>query len=168
MRGYDGKTTKNNMTSEFSFSFGTDEKFGSGYDLAATKLYAALGKPNEVDLMEEIKNYFENCFLQDDKLVWKIAKRKRALLKEEIGTISPREGPEDNEEIDAQTVLDSIDVNSGKSMQQAMRLWILKQFLKQYQAFSDTFTIAVFGECGQGKSTLLSKISEIYREKYNK
>ena len=53
-------------------------------------------------------------------------------------------------------------------MQRAMRLWILKQFLKQYQAFSDTFTIADFGECGQGKSTLLSKISEIYREKYNK
>jgi hypothetical protein len=80
MRGYDGKTTKNNMTGEFSFSFGTDKNFGSGYDLAATKLYEALGKPNEVDLMEEITNYFRNFFLQDDKLEWKIAKRKKALL----------------------------------------------------------------------------------------
>lgn len=49
----------------------------------------------------------------------------------------------------------------------AMRQWILKQFIKQYQAQNETFTIAVFGECGQGKSTLLSKISEVYREKYN-
>jgi pantothenate kinase-related protein Tda10 len=30
----------------------------------------------------------------------------------------------------------------------------------------EEFTIAVFGECGQGKSTLLSKISEIYSKKY--
>ena len=29
------------------------------------------------------------------------------------------------------------------------------------------FTIAVFGECGQGKSTLLTKISEIYCKKYH-
>ena len=36
MRGYDGKTTKNNITSEFSFSFGSNQEFGSGYDLAAT------------------------------------------------------------------------------------------------------------------------------------
>ena len=54
MRGYDGKTTKNNMTSEFSFSFGTDNEFGSGYDLAATKLYEALGNEKDVDLMQEI------------------------------------------------------------------------------------------------------------------
>ena len=30
------------------------------------------------------------------------------------------------------------------------------------------FTIAVFGECGQGKSTLLTKISDVYRQKYDK
>ena len=68
------------MTSEFSFSFGTNN-FGSGYDLAATKLYEALGnKKKEVDLMEAITSYFKDCFLQDDKLEWKIAQRKKALL----------------------------------------------------------------------------------------
>ena len=30
------------------------------------------------------------------------------------------------------------------------------------------FTIAVFGECGQGKSTLLTKISDVYRQKHDK
>ena len=89
------------MTSEFSFSFGTNNEFGSGYDLAATKLYEALGKKEEFDLMEAITNYFKDCFLQDDKLVWKIAKRKRAILNEEIGGISPREEQEDSGELDA-------------------------------------------------------------------
>ena len=32
----------------------------------------------------------------------------------------------------------------------------------------DEFTIGVFGECGQGKSTLLNKIYQVYKEKYNK
>ena len=81
---------------------------------------------------------------------------------------SPREGQNDSGGEDAYTVLNKIDFNEGTPIMQAMRHWILKQFIKQYQAHNETFTIAVFGECGQGKSTLLSKISEVYREKYNK
>ena len=83
MRGYDGKTTKNNITSEFSFSFGANKEIGSGYDLAATKLYEALGnKQNDVDLIEEINEYFDKSFKQDDKLVWKVSKRNDKALKE--------------------------------------------------------------------------------------
>ena len=32
----------------------------------------------------------------------------------------------------------------------------------------DDFTIAVFGECGQGKSTLLNTVSDYYSDKFNK
>ena len=99
MRGYDGKTTKNNITSEFSFSFGANQKFGSGYDLAATKLYEALGnKQNDVDLIEEITEYFDKSLKQDDKLVWMMAKRNDQALKEEMAKTSPREGQEDSGE----------------------------------------------------------------------
>ena len=49
----------------------------------------------------------------------------------------------------------------------AMRQWILKEFIKQYQAQNETFTIAVFGECGQGKSTVLNKVADIIANKYH-
>ena len=39
--------------------------------------------------------------------------------------------------------------------------------LEETQDMLKEFSIAVFGECGQGKSTLLSKISDIYREKFD-
>ena len=65
-------------------------------------------------------------------------------------------------------MLNSIDLGKGNPMQRAIKLWVLKHFIKEYQAQNETFTIAVFGECGQGKSTLLSKISEVYREKYDR
>ena len=32
----------------------------------------------------------------------------------------------------------------------------------------DDFSIAVFGECGQGKSTLLTKVSKVYRSHFNR
>ena len=38
--------------------------------------------------------------------------------------------------------------------------------LEETQLALREFTIAAFGECGQGKSTLLSKISEIYSKKF--
>ena len=44
MRGYDGKTTKTNMTTEFSFEFGACGKFSSQLDNAAKLLYKALGE----------------------------------------------------------------------------------------------------------------------------
>ena len=40
------------------------------------------------------------------------------------------------------------------------------QSLEQTYMKLREFSIAVFGECGQGKSTLLSKISEIYSNKF--
>ena len=95
MRGYDGKTTKNNITSQFSFSFGANEKFGSGYDLAATKLYEALGnQKKEIDLIEEITEYFKNSLNKDDALVWMMAKRNDQALKEGMAKTSPREDHE--------------------------------------------------------------------------
>ena len=44
MRGYDGKTCKNNMTSEYAFGFGASGEFSSLLDNAAKDLYEALGK----------------------------------------------------------------------------------------------------------------------------
>ena len=74
MRGYDGKTEKNNLTDKFSFEFGVKGKFRSKFDNAATTLYRALGKKSKGssadDLMPEIINYFSNCLLKDEKLVW--------------------------------------------------------------------------------------------------
>ena len=55
MRGYDGKTTKNNISDEFSFEFGAQGEFRSDFDAAAVKLYKALGdldKSNAKDLKE--------------------------------------------------------------------------------------------------------------------
>ena len=43
MRGYDGKTTKTNMTDEFSFEFGASGYYISYLDKAAKDLYEALG-----------------------------------------------------------------------------------------------------------------------------
>ena len=51
-------------------------------------------------------------------------------------------------------------------IQRALRFALKKRFVQEYQNLFDTFTIVVFGECGQGKSTLLTKVSEIYKEKY--
>ena len=48
-----------------------------------------------------------------------------------------------------------------------LRFALKKRLVREYPDLFDTFTIAVFGECGQGKSTLLTKISEVYNEKYN-
>ena len=43
MRGYDGKTSKTNMTVEFSFEFGASGDYSSQLDNAAKILYKALG-----------------------------------------------------------------------------------------------------------------------------
>ena len=43
MRGFNGKTTKTNMTDEFSFGFGANGEFISYLDNAAKDLYEALG-----------------------------------------------------------------------------------------------------------------------------
>ena len=52
-------------------------------------------------------------------------------------------------------------------LQRVLRFALKKRLVREYPDLFDTFTIAVFGECGQGKSTLLTKISEVYNEKYN-
>ena len=82
MRGYNGKTTKVNMTDEFSFQFGVEGEFSSELDNAAKVLYEALGeksgkKEEEQDLLSEITRYFENCILLDDKVVWEHVKSKQ-------------------------------------------------------------------------------------------
>ena len=82
MRGYDGKTTKTNMTDEFSFGFGNTEKFGSYLDNAAKKLYEALGEKTDSndetnDLLVEIAKYFQNCLLLDDKIKWEKVPNER-------------------------------------------------------------------------------------------
>ena len=43
MRGYNGKTTKVNMTDQFSFQYGVEGEFISQLDNAAKALYEALG-----------------------------------------------------------------------------------------------------------------------------
>jgi hypothetical protein len=87
MRGYDGKTTKNNITDEFSFSFGHTGDFKSDFDAAAVKLYKALGEKtkalgdnskNDCDMMPDITKYFEKCIMNDEKLVWRYAKNETA------------------------------------------------------------------------------------------
>ena len=42
MRGYDGKTTKTNMTDEFSFKFNIIEDPNSELDIATKSLYNSL------------------------------------------------------------------------------------------------------------------------------
>ena len=44
MRGYDGKTTKTNMTDKFHFEFGASGEFSSILDFAAKVLYEALSE----------------------------------------------------------------------------------------------------------------------------
>ena len=44
MRGYDGKTTKTNMTDKFYFEFGASGEFSSCLDFAAKVLYKALSE----------------------------------------------------------------------------------------------------------------------------
>ena len=97
MRGYNGKTTKVNMTDEFSFQFGVEGEFSSELDNAAKVLYEALGeksgkKEEEQDLLSEITRYFENCILLDDKVVWDNVQRKQQM----------RDQPEDQDEISAE------------------------------------------------------------------
>ena len=56
-------------------------------------------------------------------------------------------------------------------MQRAVRAYLykeLKENRKEQERMKNDFTIGVFGECGQGKSTLLNKIYHVYKEKYNK
>ena len=82
MRGYDGRTTKTNMTSEFSFEFGVSGEFSSHLDNAAKLLYDALGiksrsNDKEQDLLAEISEYFKNCLLLDDKIIWEYVENKR-------------------------------------------------------------------------------------------
>ena len=51
-------------------------------------------------------------------------------------------------------------------MQRALSVYLYKALkLKKYEhdRMLDDFTIGVFGECGQGKSTLLNKIYEVYK-----
>ena len=52
--------------------------------------------------------------------------------------------------------------------QKTKKISFLRSKFKSLELFEklEEFTIAVFGECGQGKSTLLTKISEIYCKKY--
>ena len=80
MRGYDGKTAKNNLTDKFSFEFGVKGKFRSKFDNAATTLYKALGKKSKESsadgLMPEIINYFHDCLLKDEKIVWSSETRR--------------------------------------------------------------------------------------------
>ena len=85
MRGYDGKTTKNNISDEFSFEFGAQGDFRSDFDAAAVKLYKALGdleksikdlkdiKASDHDMMPQISEYFSDCVLKDDQLIWQYA-----------------------------------------------------------------------------------------------
>ena len=75
MRGYDGKTTKTNMTDKFHFEFGASGEFSSILDFAAKVLYEALSEKTkenneEQDLLAEISSYFKNCLLLDDKIRW--------------------------------------------------------------------------------------------------
>ena len=81
MRGYNGKITKVNMTDQFSFQFGVEGAFISELDNAAKVLYEALGEKSkneneQQDLLTEITNFFENCILLDDKLVWEYVENK--------------------------------------------------------------------------------------------
>ena len=84
MRGYDGKTTKTNMTDEFSFGFGASGEFISHLDNAAKDLYEALGNKSRKnnlsekhDLLDEISDYFKQCLLLDDKIIWDYVENKR-------------------------------------------------------------------------------------------
>ena len=49
MRGYNGKTTKTNMTDEFSIEYGASGDFCSQLDNAAKTLYIALGEKSKED-----------------------------------------------------------------------------------------------------------------------
>ena len=49
MRGYDGKTTKTNMTDEFSFGFDIIEDSNSELDIATKSLYNSLQKISFID-----------------------------------------------------------------------------------------------------------------------
>ena len=68
MRGHNGKTTKTNMTDEFSFEFGAGGEFSSLLDNVARTLYIALRekskeKEEDQDLLKEIVKYFNDCLL---------------------------------------------------------------------------------------------------------
>ena len=49
MRGYDGKTTKTNMTDEFSFGFNIIEDPNFELDIATKSLYDSLGEISFMD-----------------------------------------------------------------------------------------------------------------------
>ena len=90
MRGYDGKTTKTNMTDKFHFEFGASGEFSSILDFAAKILYEALIKKTqenseEQDLLAEISCYFKNCLLLDDKIKWLyVQKQKTSEIQKEL------------------------------------------------------------------------------------
>ena len=93
MRGYDGKTTKTNMTDEFSFEFGASGEFISHLDTAAKDLYEALGgksrkidESQKHDLLNEISTYFENCLLLDDKIIWDFVENKKKEEQEPVNS----------------------------------------------------------------------------------
>ena len=184
MRGYDGKTTKNNITDQFSFSFGDQEDFGSDFDAAAAKLYKALGEKtkalgdkkgsNDCDMMPDIKNYFDDCIMNDEPLVWRYAKSETLSTmksvsasqvseissprKSQVSVISPRKkgqvSPEKEHEEsfeDDEQILNRLKSEKGNVMQRAVSVYLYKALIekrKEYKRMHDDFTIGVFGECG--------------------
>ena len=127
-------------------------------------------------MMPDITKYFKECIMNDEKLVWRYAKNETSATIKSAGSqvsgiLSPGiEGQESSEEDDEQ-ILSKLETQTGNLMQRAFSLYLykaLKEKKKEQDRMQDDFTIGVFGECGQGKSTLLNKIYQVYKEKYNK
>ena len=170
MRGYDGKTTKNNITDQFSFSFGDQGDFKSDFDAAAVELYKALGEKtkalgdkknqNDCDMMPDITKYFYDCIMNDEKLVWRYAKndtgatiKKSDTIKsarsQVSGILSPGIEAQESSEDDEQIL--RLGMATGNSMQRAVRAYLykeLKENRKEQERMKNDFTIGVFGECG--------------------
>lgn len=147
MRGYDGKTTKNNISDEFSFEFGAQGEFRSDFDAAAVKLYKALGdldksnakdlketKPSDHDMMPQISQYFSDCVLKDDKLIWQYADSViTEHLEKQVST-------DQDQNLLTEQLKES---KKSNSIQTALRKAI-KNMIRQ----QEEFTICVFGESG--------------------
>ena len=75
-----------------------------------------------------------------------------------------------NETIDFYDNLEKLDDKDIKVNQtkRVVKFALRKRYINEYIDKFDTLTVAVFGECGQGKSTLLTEISKVYNEQYNK
>ena len=79
------------------------------------------------------------------------------------------ENGQSNEFIDLYDQLEKLDDDKYLSInQRLLRFALRKKFVEEYKDKFDTFTVAVFGECGQGKSTLLTELAKVYNEQYNK